>query len=404
MLYIKSFVITAATGSLCSSKSSSVTTVYDTPSTATSFKQADAGSISQESGQIPWIASEYATFGIKVVKIIEKKKSVDEVHMWLSLKYSKKDSKSGGSYMFHRLGLKNASQPIRRLLTRLIQETSWYDYDQLASIAIELGEDEGRKLVDDYNFKLNWYQQGHAQKELVENELHMLLDTAAQNQSLVISHPVQSQSPTLQVQVPKVLVTPKGSPRLRVSPGLASPPSPRRSSTPTNTTSFSDLVLSRASKQCPANLRMVAIRCYNKGKITIVPEEHLVAVYQRNNKTFVLNKQGDSESIPSNCCFISASYQNDQSKAHIVNRSYKTDLHHKEGTLPIIREYKPLRAMVIQKYIARHPTELTLHKNDVLYVLFHEHQWVYGTTGGDDKRSGFVPESYITYCEHIHTL
>ena len=333
------------------------------------------------------------------------KKSFDDVHMWLSLKYSIKDIKSGGAYMFHRLGLKDTSQSIHQLLTKLIQETSWYEYDQLASMAIELGEDEGRRLVDDYKYKLNRYHQSHAQKmekELVTQRTPVLLDTVTQDQSLVTSHPVQSQSPTLRVQHPKILVTPKGSPRLRA----ASPLLPRRSPTPINTTSFSELVLSRASKLCPANLRMIAIRYYQNDKITVVPREHLIAVYQQNNEIFVLSKQGGSGSIPSNVCFLLSIYQNDQSKAHIVNRSYKTDLRHRERTIPITRDYKPVQAIVIQKYIARHATELTLHKNDIIYILFHEknHQYVYGTTDGDDKKSGFIPESYIAYCGHMHTL
>ena len=345
----------------------------------------------------PWIASEYATFGVKVVDVIEKLVP-QRVHLWLTLKYSPRDDKHGGSYMYHKLRLDDASQPIYQLLTSLNQQTCWYDYDPLASLATELGGDEGKKLVEDYEHKLQVYYSKTLATTTSPQIRRQFVAKSAPALTTVdycaVSTVPTSTTPTFRHG--KILVTPKKSKQkfesnysCSLSPRRQALPVPiRKPLTPTNDrVSFRKLILTRASMECPANLRMTAIRHHQARtslEITVTQGEHLIAVYQRSTEIFAQTQNGSRGFIPSDVTFLSSLYQTDPLKEIVYNTYEITSA-----------GYKPLQAIAVKQHLARHTTELTVHKNTHVHILFHAKQWVYAVTEG--RQAGFLHESHILY-------
>ena len=172
--------------------------------------------------------------------------------------------------------------------------------------------------------------------------------------------------------------------------------------------SFSTLVLTRASKEVPANLQMTAIRDHQAsrpGEVGVEQGEYLTALYQRKGAMYVITKSGESGFIPSNVCFLSSKYQKDQSKASIFNKRHalanipeggmdKATIGNIQSSTfgSSVTTDQPIQAISFQQHRARYSTELSVHRGEFISVLFHDEQWVYGVTGR--RQAGFVPSCY----------
>ena len=160
--------------------------------------------------------------------------------------------------------------------------------------------------------------------------------------------------------------------------------------------SFSTLVLTRASEEVPANLRMTAIRSHRAsrpGEVGVEQGEHLTALYQKRGATYIVNKNGEGGFIPSNVCFLSSMYQRDRSKAAIVSHKYRITLSHDEGMR---------KATAISFHKATTQFELSVCSRESLHLLFSDGQWVYAVSM--KKQAGFLPRSLCLIVSKGYTM
>ena len=387
------------------------------------------------------IASAYATFGVQVAILLEKITSPEHVQLWLKLKYSRSDPAS--FYMYYSLGLDNSSQSLSQVLHKLIEHTTWFEYDHLTSLAIGMGGEEGKRLVEEYERKLNAFQSTPPKKYKLLRKAQSTPNLTPEPPSPRKTQTTPNRTPELSPQEPaqrnvpassqptalgepscsshKILVSPKKSKKVvknelqnshhtlsQNSAGLSSSPTPTPPTTDSellkphsSLISFSTLILTRASEEATANLQMTAIRGHQPsrpGEVGVEQGEHLTALYQRKGATYIVTKNGESGFIPSNICFLSSVYQKDPSKVRIFSKKHLTQLDNDRAcpttttTVNPPITYKPIQMMVIQQYTARYTTELSVHRGEFISVLFYDDQWVYGIT--EKPQAGFVPSSY----------